>query len=422
MPLDEFAAGDPAADFDPFTAHRQDPHLFYAAARDRPVSFSPTVGAHLVARHADVTEVLADPVTYSSRGSFPRMSDGPPEIAAVLRDGGVPDTTIIVNEDAPLHGPMRQIYELGLSGERVRSLVPVMRRRAGELIDSFSGGTAELVSQYASPFVRTVVDALLGFPPQDAARLDAWTADYMLVSTPGPVSDARLAAAHRLVEYARYLDALIEDRRTSPRDDLISDLVHGRNGIPGLERDYVHSMARGSRVAAFDTTRDAITSTLLLVLTGDRPGSADDHSHWLGRTIEESLRRDAPHRGLFRTVTADTTLGGVPLAAGSLLFLLFGSANRDPEVFARPDAVDLARPNPRAHLAFGQGTHACPGARLARSEIRIAVETLLTRLPDLRPVDGYSARYVPSLFFRGLESLSVSWQDRGPHSRSSSTA
>lgn len=82
-----------------------------------------------------------------------------------------------MNEDAPLHGPMRRIYELGLGGERVRSLVPVMRRGADELIDAFSGGTAELVSQYASPFVRTVVDALLGFPPEDAARLDAWTAD-----------------------------------------------------------------------------------------------------------------------------------------------------------------------------------------------------------------------------------------------------
>lgn len=204
------------------------------------------------------------------------------------------------------------------------------------------------------------------------------------------MSESKLASAHRLVEYARCVDALIEDRRTSPRDDLISDLVHGRSGIPGLEHDNVHSMARGSRVAAFDTTRDAITSTLLLVLTGDRPDHADDHSsHWLGRTIEESLRRDAPHCGLFRTITADTTLSGVPLAAGSLLFLLFGSANREPEVFAHPDAVDLTRTNPKAHLAFGQGAHACPGARLARSEIRIAVETLLTRLPGPRLEDGY---------------------------------
>ena len=402
-----------AFDFNPMTSpHREDPHVFYRAARDRPVTFSPSIGAYLVTRYADLVAVLDDPQTYSSKAALPMIYDSPPEVVAVLRAGNVPETTMVVNEDEPDHIRFRRVFDAGFTGARVRAMMPLMRERAGGLIDLFADGQADLVAGYAIPFVQAVISAVIGFPAEDTAQIQAWTNDVnMLWNMLAPV-EARLESARRMADYTRYLQALIDDRRAHPREDLISDLVHGANGYPGVPDDYVHNMIRGgARVAGFDTTRDAITATALIMC--ENPGIRDqvlaDPGRMIPRLTEEALRRDAPHRGLFRITTCDVELGGTRLPAGAPLLLLFGSGNRDEAVFAHPDEVNLDRPNVRQHLAFGRGLHSCPGAPMARAEIRVALETLIRRLPGLRLADGYQPTYIASYFFRGLESLDVTW-------------
>lgn len=397
-------------DFNPMVSpHREDPHLFYRAARERPVAFSRSIGAYMVSRHADVAAVLDDPETYSSSASLPWIYDNPPEVVAELKAGGVPETTVLVNTDPPAHGHVRALTEIAFGGARVRALLPLMHRRADELVDAFSPGTTDLVSEYAAPFVQTVIGAVIGFPPEDTARVHAWTEDLNLLWNHFVPVEDRVAAARRLGDYTRYLQELIEERRARPREDMISTLIHGAEGLPGLSDDYLHNYIRGKRVAGLDTTRDAITATVLIALRDPsvRARILADPTRTIVKAIEEALRRDAPHRGLFRITTREVELGGATLPKGALLLLLFGSANRDPGVFPDPDAVDLDRPNVRGHVAFGRGLHFCPGAPLARAEIRVAVETLLTRLPALRLADGYEPTYIASYFFRGLESLDV---------------
>ena len=402
-----------AFDFNPMTSpHREDPHVFYRAARDRPVTFSPSIGAYLVTRYADLVAVLEDPQTYSSKAALPMIYDSPPEVVAVLRAGHVPETTMVVNEDEPDHIRFRRVFDAGFTGARVRAMVPLMRVRAGDLIDLFADGQADLVASYAIPFVQAVISAVIGFPAEDTAQIQAWTDDVNLLWNMLAPVEARLESARRMADYTRYLQALIDERRAHPREDLISDLVHGANGYPGVPDEYVHNMIRGAaRVAGFDTTRDAITATALIMC--ENPGIRDQVLADPGRTIprltEEALRRDAPHRGLFRVTMRDVELGGTRLPAGAPMLLLFGSGNRDEAAFAHPDDVDLDRPNVRQHLAFGRGLHSCPGAPMARAEIRVALETLIRRLPGLRLADGYQPAYIASYFFRGLESLDVTW-------------
>ncbi|NMH95792.1 cytochrome P450 [Pseudonocardia acidicola] len=402
----------PVHDFNPMISpHREDPHLFYRAARERPVELSPSIGAYMVSRHADLLTVINDPETYSSAAAVPRIYDNPPEVVAEL-EGYVPETGYLVNEDEPAHTPIRRVFDAGFTGARVRAMVPRMRERAGELIEAFPSGQADLVSGYADPFVQTIINAVIGFPAEDAARIQAWTNDFVLLWNPLAPVDGKVEAARRLRDYTDYLQALIDARKADRRDDLISDLVHGANGFPAYSDAYAQCIIRGAaRVAGYDTTRDAITSTLLVTLQDRtvRNRVIADPARTIPRVIEEALRRDAPHRGLFRVTTRDTVLGGTPLPAGSPLLLLFGSGNRDETVFPEPDAVNLDRPNVREHLAFGTGVHVCPGAPLARAEIRVAVETLLTRLPGLRLADGYHPSYIASYFFRGLETLDVTW-------------
>jgi cytochrome P450 len=365
-----------------------------------------------VTRYADLITILDDPQTFSSKAALPMIYDNPPEVVAVLREGQVPETTMVVNEDEPEHIRFRRVFDAGFTGARVRAMVPLMRERATALIDQFAGDRADLVADYAIPFVQAVISAVIGFPAEDTARIQAWTDDVnMLWNMLAPV-DARIASARRMADYTRYLQALIEARRAHPREDLISDLVLGANGYPGVPDAYVHNMIRGAaRVAGFDTTRDAITAAVLIMC--ENPGVRErilaDPARVIPRLTEEALRRDAPHRGLFRVTTREVDLGGTPLPAGAPVLLLFGSGNRDEAVFAHPDEVNLDRPNVRDHLAFGRGLHSCPGAPMARAEIRVALETLIRRRPGLRLADGYQPTYIASYFFRGLESLDVTW-------------
>ncbi|MGD9526500.1 cytochrome P450 [Pseudonocardia sp.] len=400
-------------DFNPMVSpHREDPHLFYREARQGPPRLSPTLGVYMVTRYEDLRTVIDDPQTYSSKAALPLIFANPPEVTDVLRAGGVAETPMVVNEDEPEHLPIRRVFDAGFTGARVRAMLPTMRARADELIDGFTDGSAELVGGYAVPFVQTVISAIIGFPPEDTARIQAWTDDVNTLWNVLSPLEARVAAAHGLVDYTRYLQAVIDDRRANPREDLVSDLVHGANGHPGLADEYVHNIVRGAaRVAGFDTTRDAITATLLVMLENDgvRERVLADPARTIPKLTEEALRRDAPHRGLFRITTRDTHLGGADLPAGTPLLLLFGSGNRDETVFPGPDAVDLDRPNVRDHLAFGRGLHVCPGAPMARAEIRVALETLIRRLPELRLADGYEPTYIASYFFRGLERLDVRW-------------
>lgn len=400
-------------DFNPMTSpDREDPHLFYRAARGRPIAYSPSLGAYMVTRYKDLRRVVDDPETFSSKAALPMIYDNPPEVVEVLRAGGVPETTMVVNEDEPLHTRFRRVFDAGFSGARVRAMLPLMRSRASELIDGFTGNRADLVVEYAVPFVQTIIGAIIGFPQEDTERIQIWTDDVNTLWNPLAALDARIASAERMADYTRYLQALIDDRKQNPREDLVSDLVHGANGYPGVGDDYVHNIIRGAaRVAGFDTTRDAITATVLVMLQTPeaRERIAADPAKTIPKVTEEALRRDAPHRGLFRVTTRDVELGGVELPSGTPLLLLFGSGNRDETVFEEPDEVRLDRPNVREHLAFGRGLHVCPGAPMARAEIRVALETLIERLPGLRLADGFEPIYIASYFFRGLESLDVTW-------------
>lgn len=400
-------------DFNPMVSpHREDPHLFYREARQGPPTLSPTLGAYMVTRYADLVTVIDDPETYSSKAALPMIYANPPEVVAELERGNVPETTMVVNEDEPEHIAFRRVFDAGFTGARVRAMLPTMRARAAELIDGFTGGRADLVADYAVPFVQTVISAIIGFPPEDTAKIQAWTDDFVLLWNPLAPVEPRVQAAKRMAEYTQYLQALIDERRADRQEDLLSDLVHGANGYPGVPDAYVHNIVRGAaRVAGFDTTRDAITATMLVILQNPDVAAQvrDNPAKAIPRVTEEALRRDAPHRGLFRITTRDTNLGGTDLAAGSPLLLLFGSGNRDETAFPHPDDVDLDRSNVRDHLAFGRGLHVCPGAPMARAEIRVALETLLARLPGLRLADGYAPTYIASYFFRGLERLDVTW-------------
>ena len=135
--------------------------------------------------------------------------------------------------------------------------------------------------------------------------------------------------------------------------------------------------------------------------------------------IKEAMRPESPTQGLFRLVTSDTEIAGVPVPAGATVHIRYAAANRDERVFPNPDAVDLERPNGRRHMAFSLGEHHCPGHGLSRLEQNLALNAILDRLADLRLADENDYDHQPGLVLRALERLHLTWTPRSLSARES---
>jgi cytochrome P450 len=392
---------------------RDDPFPYYRWAQaEQPVSFVPAMGAWMVTRYDDIRTVIRDPVRFSSRRAVPRADEVcPPEVVDILAEGPAYGR-MVLTEDPPDHEALRRISTRLFGARRIDALGPRIRGIVDGLIDAFAGdGQAELVEQFNDQLANRVVCMALGVPQADAARVRTWSDSLVLLVNPFATKEDQLAAAREFVAYQHYIADLIEARRREPQDDMISELVR-MDDLPGtpLPFEDLVVFVWSNHIAGLNTTRDAIGSALLTMLS--------NRTHWkracvdpdiIPELFEETLRRDAPHRGLFRHTTQEVELGGVTLPAGAALYLLFGSANRDGTRFEAPDEFRPGRDDVRAHLAFGDGIHKCVGAHLARTEGWVALTTLVKRLPSLRLAPDFTPTYRPDAFFRGLQRLDVVW-------------
>ena len=205
--------------------------------------------------------------------------------------------------------------------------------------------------------------------------------------------------------------AHLDRHRAAPGDDVMGDLARAVDADPPiLSAAEALNVLVTLVTAGNETTTSGIGSAARLLL-----GHPEVRAH-LGREraaipafVDEVLRLESPFHGHFRVALADTEIGGIAIPAGTRLMLLWGSANRDPDVFPCPADLDLMRPNVKEHVAFGHGIHFCLGAPLARLEMRIAIETLLDRLPGARLTPANTYRYAASLFVRRLEALHLAW-------------
>ena len=211
-----------------------------------------------------------------------------------------------------------------------------------------------------------------------------------------------------------YFTRYIEERRASPRDDVMSQLATVR--FPDGELPEVMDVVRIAVIlfAAGQETTARLLSTGMRILA-EQPSLADElraDPEAIPNFVEECLRFESPIKGPFRLALRDTRLAGVDIPMGSLVMAMNGAANRDPRVFEDGDRFDAKRPNARRNIAFGHGEHFCPGASLARAEARISFERLLARLDDLRLVDPSALSYAPSFIIRGLNDLPLRFRRR----------
>lgn len=377
----------------------QCPHVALRQIREEsPAMWFDELGAYVVTRFADVMDVLLQPIVFSTRHAGGKRA--PTSTAPA----------VLLTADPPEHDRQRALVNRAFTPAAVKKLEPQLRDLAASLVDRFiDRGEVELVQEYAIPLPMTMIAQYMAIPESEIDTFKRWSTDLVvLVGNPSPTERqlADLATASR--EFEAYFRALIEERRGSERDDLVSKLVNAEIDGDRLSDDEILTMARQLLLAGNDTTTNLIAScALFLARRPELYQQLRTDPEYAELLLEEVLRLESPIQGLHRTATVDTTIGGVEIPAGSQVLIMHAGANRDATEFAHADEFDTARPQPRGHLAFGYGTHYCLGAALARMEGRIALEELARRIESFALKDGAPIEYEPSFLLHGLSRLDL---------------
>ncbi|MDY7232712.1 cytochrome P450 [Hyalangium rubrum] len=396
----------------------EDPHAFLARARrEEPVFFSTVLGSWVVTRHADISAVVADTARFSSAESITvGAATTPPEVIHALMDG-YPLVPSLVDNDPPAHTRFRSLVSKAFTGRRLTEKEPFIRSLVDELIHTFvQEGQADLFLRFAHPLSSSIIAEILGIPRADISRFRRWSDDLSTVlAAHGPV-DHQVACARGVVDFQRYLASALEERKTSPREDLLSDIItEGQAMTPPMSMAELVSLLMQVHFAGHETTAGLIVGAVELLLNNPEQLQAlrNDPSLIAG-AVEEAVRMTSPVHAMFRTALEQVEIGGVTIPKGAHIRIVYASANRDEARFHEPERFDIRRPDVKKHLAFGQGLHFCVGAPLARLEARLALEALLRHLPGLRLVPGQNPGFLRSVTVRRHESLEVAWDLKAP--------
>lgn len=389
------------------------PFPFYEAMRrEAPVYQVPGAGFFIVSRYEDIVQVLKHPELYSSN-SGPGLAHFDAEIEAIYADG-YPRPNTLLSNDPPDHMRYRSLVNKAFTPRRVLGLEPGIRALAETLIDVFvADGRVELIARFAVKLPLTVIADALGVSRDDLDTFKRWS-DASVAPLSGVLTrEQELDCARQIVEFQHYFAARLDERRTEPRDDILTDLLNARlDGAAPLNTAEILSIVQQLLVAGNETTTNMIAAgTLLLLQNPEQLAAVRADPSLIPALVEEALRVESPVQGLFRSTKQATQIGGVEVPPGARLILMYASGNRDTRTFGDDaDRFDVCRAANDDHLAFGRGIHYCLGAALARAEGRIAFEALIDRLPNLRLAsDGNDLRHTPSFILRGLQKLYVEW-------------
>jgi cytochrome P450 len=398
--------------FHPFQdEQRENPYPFYEQLRsEEPIAYSPELDAWLVTRYSDLRAILSQPEVFSSRHVTRPVSNITPATREILAQG-YPMTSTAISSDGKTHERFRAPYAKTFAPPRVAEHRGFVYRTVQRLIDEIApDGRADLIGRFAYPLTVEVVLHVMGVPEERMADAKAWSRALIAFLYAPLAEEQQVQCARGLVDFQRYIAGLIENRRQSPREDAISDMVHSR--LPDAEPLSLNEMVSalcGLLMAGHKTTIDLIGNGLALLLNpAERWERLVARPDLIPSAVEEILRYDGPVQALSRTTTREVTVGDVTLPADTRVLLMFGSANRDASQFPDADRFEMER-KPNHHYGFGYGIHFCIGAPLARLEGRAAFELLAQRFPKLRLAPGQQLTHYPNLAFRGYQRLEVEW-------------
>ncbi len=373
------------------SAFIEDPYRTYEQLRRKdPVHRMRLVEAWALTRYEDVQDVLIDHKRFTN----------------AERNYDYMQYRTFLDLDPPDHTRLRGLVSKAFTPRAVRELGPRIEGLVDELLDAVAGkDRIDLISEFAFPLPVIVIAEMLGVPAEDRARFREWSDDIALSVNPLLNSEQIERVQQATEELFDYFEGIIEQRRQAPQNDMISALLAAEEEGDRLTHEELLSTLMLLLVAGNETTRNLIGNGMLALLKS--PAQLQrlrDHPELLDSAINELLRYDSPVQIDSRNAIDDVEIGGKRISAGQRILAIVGAANRDPQVFANPDELDIGR-DEVSHLSFGRGIHYCLGSPLAILEGRIAFTSLLERFSSIRlardPV------FKEQIVLRGVEELWV---------------
>ena len=396
----DYRPEDPAFLADPFPLLRR-------LQDEDPCHWSPRLKAWVVTRYEDVRDICLQRDMSSDR-LRPFFAALPAPEALRIADIIRYLSLWMVFRDPPEHTRLRRLTSKVFHVKSMHAMRPRIEASVQWLFDAIGARREfDFIADFAGPLPALVIMDMLGVPRDELPRVKRLSDDMALFigsSRMAPEKyDIAQAATHEMADFFR---GMIAARRVAPGTNLLSELVHLRDGDDRLTEDELVATCILLLFAGHETTTNHLANGLLGLMRFPRELTRlrDDPS-LAPAAVEELLRYDGPNGAMGRIVGQDCELQGKKLAAGERIFIQLNAANRDPRAYPDPDRVDLARNGP-PHLAFGFGAHICLGFPLARLEGQIALPAVLARWPGLRPAQE-RYEWLNSMVFRGMKAMPV---------------
>jgi cholest-4-en-3-one 26-monooxygenase len=389
------------------------PHEWFTyLRREAPLWFHPPTdtegnerGFWVATKYEDVVAVSRDWQTFSSEKS-PDAEGGGIMIPDIGAEGGV--GTMMLMMDPPQHTRYRKIVASAFTPRVIKLFEEQVRRRSTEIVDKvIDQGGCDFVTDIAAELPLQAIAEILGVPQEDRGKLFDWT-NKMVGSSDPEYLVSQDEAMNVSVEMFTYANALGQERRLAPSDDIVTAILNAQvegEQLSEMEFDMFFMLLT---VAGNETTRNAITHGMLAFLEHrDQWDRLREHPELFDTAAEEIVRWASPVIYFRRSVTHDTELRGQQLKAGDKITVWYPSANRDDDIFDKPFDFDIGR-NPNPHIGFGgRGPHFCLGSNLARLEIKALYDELTRRVPDIEGVEPPDR--LRSNFINGIKHLPVKW-------------
>ncbi|AQA01144.1 cytochrome [Mycobacterium sp. MS1601] len=405
-----------AAAFNPFDEeYLQDPYSVFARARrEEPVFYSPEIDYWVVSRHEDVLAIFRDTESYSATAAGELIKPPCPAAMDKLAAVDYVPSTMLVDEDAPLHTKRRRVLRKGVSEARVAEIEPLTRRFVNQCLDTMiKSGSADMVTDMTFEVPALTAFVLMGVPEAEVARVRGYASRFALWIWGRPSDEQQVALAEEFAAYLQYAREHVDRLIENPGDDYMSNAIKAWQAAGNDEvwdKTYLASIMQSHLYASHETTTNAAASGFKVLLEHrDQWEQLCADPTLIPNAVEEILRFASSVPTWRRVTTRPVNIGGLDIPAGQRILVLTGSANHDDTVFADGDSFDITRENADEHLAFGWGVHHCLGQALARMEMRVMLEETTRRLPHMQLVDGQTWTYSPNTSFRGPDNVLVTW-------------
>jgi cytochrome P450 len=386
-------------EFSPYAYEfHEDPYPIYRRLREEaPVYHNEKMDFWAISRHEDVLAAFKDPKRFSNSHGV--------SIDPAARGPGARAGTSFLGMDPPEHTRFRSVVARTFTPRRVAELEPRIRELTVETLDRLVGADSfDVIKDFAGILPMAVISEMLGVPEADRDELRGW-ADLLVHREEG-VFDVPPEGFIAFGKMRKYFGELIARLRRDPGEDLLSSLVAEGGKKTSLSDDDLLSFCNLMVVAGNETTTKLLGNALYWLWRNPRQRAlVQNDPSMIPASIEETLRYDNSTQTLMRLTLEDVEISGTTIPEGQHVLLLVGSANRDPEVFERPDEFEVTRDTSEM-LSFGRGTHFCMGAALARLEARVAFEQWWKRYPDYE-VQEEAIERVHSVNVRGFAALPV---------------